>query len=93
MTEFVENSTGEVEKQDCEPKACWHLMEKLEQIFLVLPICVSTDSLYASKRFFEEYEKETGNIYCVLRKENFQLYSRNIRNSVSLKITNIKKQE
>ncbi len=28
MTEFVENEGEEAEKQDCERKACWRLMEK-----------------------------------------------------------------
>lgn len=57
MTEFVENREGEAEKQDCELKACWRLMERLKQSFGMLPVCISADSLYACNRFFEECEK------------------------------------
>lgn len=55
MTEFVENSgSDEMEKQDCERKACWRLMEKLKKEFPKLPLCLSADSLYACERFFRE---------------------------------------
>lgn len=55
MTEFVENSgRGEMEKQDCERKACWRLMERLKKDFPKLPLCLSADSLYACERFFRE---------------------------------------
>ena len=54
MTEFVENSDGsEAEKQDCERTACWRLMERLKKEFPRLPICVTADSLYACKGWFE----------------------------------------
>lgn len=34
MTEFVENNAeGEMEKQDCERKACWRLLERLKKNF------------------------------------------------------------
>lgn len=54
MTEFVENEGGEVEKQDCERKACWRFLKKPHEEFLRLPVCRSTDSLYACEIFFEE---------------------------------------
>lgn len=54
MTEFVENEGKEMHKQDCERKACWRLMERLKKEFPRLPICISTDSLYACDRFFKE---------------------------------------
>lgn len=57
MTEFVENREEEFEKQDCELKACWRLMDKIKQCFPMLPICMNADSLYACNRFFEECEK------------------------------------
>ncbi len=57
MTEFVENPEGkESEKQDCERKACWRLMERLKEEFPRLGICLCGDSLYACERFFEEGE-------------------------------------
>ncbi len=55
MTEFVENrDKGELEKQDCERKACWRLMKKLKKEFPRLPLCVCVDSLYTCERFFKE---------------------------------------
>lgn len=54
QTEFVENEEGkEMEKQDCERKACWRLIEKLKKAFPRLPICLCGDSLYACEGFFE----------------------------------------
>ena len=53
MTEFVENKDGERDKQDCGRKACKRLMKRLKEMFPNLPICVSGDSLYACKPFFQ----------------------------------------
>lgn len=53
MTEFVENTGGEeAEKQDCELKACYRLMERLKKEFPKLPVCLCADSLYACENFF-----------------------------------------
>lgn len=57
MTEFVENEGQEAEKQDCERKACWRLLQKLHEEFPHLPVCLSADSLYACDKFFEECRK------------------------------------
>lgn len=55
MTEFVENADGsETEKQDCERKACWRILNRLKKTFPHLKICVCADSLYACERFFKE---------------------------------------
>lgn len=68
MTEFVENTDGEAEKQDCERKACWRLMERLKKSFPQLRICLGADSLYACERFFREC-KEKGWHYILRFKE------------------------
>lgn len=52
MTEFVENRVEEANKQDCELKACWRLMERLKRAFPRLPVCICADSLYACEPFF-----------------------------------------
>ena len=53
MTEFVENTDGEeAEKQDCERKACYRLMERFKKEFPRLPACLCADSLYACESFF-----------------------------------------
>ena len=58
MTEFVENTGEEANKQDCELKACWRLMERLKKAFPRLPICISADSLYACEPFFRACEEK-----------------------------------
>lgn len=53
MTEFVENTDGkEAEKQDCERKACYRLMERFKKEFPRLPACFCADSLYVCENFF-----------------------------------------
>ncbi len=54
MTEFVENDGKEMDKQDCERKACTRLMEKLKKQFPRLNICLCADSLYACEPFFRK---------------------------------------
>ena len=66
QTEFVENTDGKaMEKQDCERKACWRLMEKLKKEFPRLRICISADSLYGCERFFRECREK--NWHYILR--------------------------
>ncbi len=58
QTEFVDNEEGEEgQKQDCERKACWRLMEKIKKEYPHLNICLCADSLYACERFFEECKR------------------------------------
>lgn len=57
MTEFVENKDSEMDKQDCERKACQRLMERLKELFPNLPICIGADSLYACAPFFAACER------------------------------------
>ncbi|NLH39664.1 MAG: transposase [Elusimicrobia bacterium] len=48
-TEFIENESEGVLKQDCELKAFYRLSEKLKKKFPQLEICLLLDSLYANK--------------------------------------------
>ncbi|MDO4339881.1 MAG: hypothetical protein Q4C91_17595 [Eubacteriales bacterium] len=47
----------EMEKQDCEKKACARLMEKLKKQFPRLCICLCADSLHACEPFFRKCEE------------------------------------
>lgn len=47
-TEFVENESPNVTKQDCEINAFYRLSKKLKEQFPKLPICLGMDSLYAA---------------------------------------------
>jgi len=52
MTEFVENESMDVEKQDCELKAYYRLAKKLKAEFKKLNICLLLDSLYPNQNVF-----------------------------------------
>jgi len=65
-TEFVENETYEddngnkirkFEKQDCELKAAYRLLEKIHSRFPKLPIIVGADALYIGKPFLKLCDK------------------------------------
>ncbi|MDI6438780.1 hypothetical protein FCL43_023020, partial [Enterobacter hormaechei] len=45
-SEFIENESEDVEKQDCELNAFYRLTARLKDTFKKLPICLIADSLY-----------------------------------------------
>jgi hypothetical protein len=51
-SEFIENESEDVEKQDCERKAFYRLAERLKREYPKLPICIICDSLYACEPVF-----------------------------------------
>jgi hypothetical protein len=51
-SEFIENESEDVTKQDCELKAFHRLAKKIKQTFKRLPICILGDSLYACESVF-----------------------------------------
>ena len=58
-TEFIENESEDVSKQDCELKAFYRLSAKLKNAYPRLPICILGDSLYACEGVFsccDEYK-------------------------------------
>jgi hypothetical protein len=57
-TEFIENESEDVSKQDCELKAFYRLSEKIKKDYPRLPICVLGDSLYAVEPVFEICDKQ-----------------------------------
>lgn len=56
-TEFIENESENVSKQDCELKAFQRLAAKIKNTFKRLPICLLGDSLYACESVFEICDK------------------------------------
>lgn len=52
-SEFIENESESVTKQDCELKAFSRLAAKIKRDFSRLPICVQGDSLYACETVFK----------------------------------------
>jgi len=57
MTEFVENESMDVEKQDCELKAYYRLAKRLKREFKKLNICLLFDSLYPNQNVFNLCKK------------------------------------
>lgn len=68
MTEFVENESQDVDKQDCELKAFYRLAQRLKGYFPRTKFCLLLDSLYAGKPVFDLVKKE-GWIYIIRFKE------------------------
>lgn len=56
-SEFIENESEDVSKQDCELNAYHRLAKKLKQTFKRLPICILADSLYACEPVFKSCEE------------------------------------
>lgn len=56
-SEFIENESEDVSKQDCELKAFYRLAKKIKQAFKRLPICILGDSLYACEGVFTQCDK------------------------------------
>jgi hypothetical protein len=52
-TEFIENESTDVKKQDCELRAFYRMAPLLKKDFPQLPICILADSLYAAAPFFK----------------------------------------
>jgi len=46
-TEFIENESEDVSKQDCEQRAAERLIERLKKDYPRLPVCMQGDALYA----------------------------------------------
>lgn len=52
-SEFIENESEDVDKQDCELNAFYRMAPRLKQTFKRLPICIMGDSIYACENVFD----------------------------------------
>ena len=77
-TEFVENEIYEdknrnvvrkFDKQDCELKAAYRLLDKIKERFPKLPIIIGGDALYMGKPFLKKCDKHNFN-YIIRYKED-----------------------
>ncbi|MDO5541591.1 MAG: hypothetical protein Q4F83_16255 [Eubacteriales bacterium] len=48
-TEFIENESENVSKQDCEKNAAKRLLKKIKKDYPRLPVCIQGDALYATE--------------------------------------------
>lgn len=67
-TEFIENESENVSKQDCEQNAAKRLMKRLKQNYPRLPICIQGDALYAVEPVMKIC-RENGWAYIFTQKE------------------------
>jgi len=56
-SEFIENESEDVPKQDCELNAFYRLTDRLKRTFKRLPICILADSLYACEGVFNQCDQ------------------------------------
>lgn len=68
-SEFIENESEDVPKQDCELNAFYRLAERIKSTFKRLPICILADSLYACDSVFRECEENYKWEYLIRFKE------------------------
>ncbi len=70
MTEFIENSDPQADKQDCELKAFYRLVERLKARFPRLPICLLLDGLFAGGPTFARCQAYGWKYLIVLRDDD-----------------------
>jgi hypothetical protein len=70
-TEFIENESENVSKQDCEIKASKRLLKRIKEEFPRLKICILGDSLYAAESIIDICKKYDWN-YLLRCKEGRQ---------------------
>ena len=70
-TEFIENETGGMSKQDCETNAAKRLLGRLKRDYPRLPVCIQADNLYETQPMMELCRKN-GFQYIFTHKEGTQ---------------------
>lgn len=70
MTEFIENTDLEANKQDCELKAFYRLANRLKARFPRLPICLLLDGLFAGGPTFSICEENRWKYMIVLKDDD-----------------------
>lgn len=70
-TEFIENESENVSKQDCEMTAAKRLMSRLKKDYPRLPMCIQGDALYASETVMGSC-RENGWEYIMTQKDTRQ---------------------
>lgn len=71
-TEFIENESENVSKQDCETNAAKRLLEKIKKDYPRLPICIQGDALYAAEPIMEMCKEKYHWEYIFTQKETRQ---------------------
>jgi hypothetical protein len=72
VTEWIENPSGDFNKQDCERKAFNRLAAKLKKQFPRLPICIIADGLYPYEKSFDICEENDWKFIFVLQDKSLK---------------------
>lgn len=70
-TEFIENESENVAKQDCETNAAKRLLKRLKKEYPRLPVCIQADNLYETEPMMRLC-RESGFEYLFTHKEGHQ---------------------
>jgi len=71
-SEWIENPTGDFDKQDCERKAFQRLAAKLKKQFPRLPVCILADGLYPYENAFNICEENEWKFIFVLPEDSLK---------------------
>jgi hypothetical protein len=71
-SEWIENPTGNFDKQDCERKAFVRLAEKLKKQYPRLPVCILADGLYPYENAFKTCEENGWKFIFVLQADSLK---------------------
>lgn len=88
-TEFIENESAEVSKQDCERKAFYRLEKIIKNKFKRLPICVTMDSLYACEPVFSICETNSWKYIIRFKEGSIKTLASEFEELKELEINNI----
>jgi Transposase domain (DUF772). len=92
-SEFIENESETVKKQDCELKAFYRLAAKIKSDFPRLPICILGDSIYACESIFKECDKYKWKFLCRFKEGRIPTIAKEFEDCKQLEIGNVKKIE
>lgn len=92
-TEFIENESETVTKQDCELKAFQRLAKKLKADFPRLPICILGDSIYASETIFKLCDEYKWKFLCRFKEGRIPTIAQEFETLKKIETENIKKVE
>lgn len=73
LTEFIENPSQYVDKQDCELKAIYRMLPKLKAAFPQTPFCLLLDGLYPNGEVFSICERNKWKYIITLKDDQLPL--------------------
>lgn len=88
LTEFIENPSQYVDKQDCELKAIYRMLPKLKAAFPQTPFCLLLDGLYPNGEIFSICEQNKWKYIITLKDDQLPLVHEEYRALLSMSAGN-----